>query len=236
MYYNLKGIIKYLEPFHTDKYGRFYEEMAEDYVGRIPDEYCCSYNTGISKCVIIPEEFNYVIKIPYTGYYDEEEEVVNFNEDAFYHPFFCYGDFIWDSCAYEEDLYNKAKELGFKLFFLPIKKVGEWKKYPIYIQPKANSLWHENRNSYKKLEKPSKEIKTRLSNSKIKIQSDSVARWFEEVLVNTTEEKFDKFLEFLKNKEIDKDLHEGNVGHYMGIPVIIDYAGFTEDSTYNLSF
>lgn len=232
MNYNLSDIIKYIKPFHRDQYGRFYEEIAEDFVGKIPEEYDLNFNVGISKFVLIPVETNYVIKIPFTGYYDDEE-LVRFKEDAFYRPFDCYGKSVWDACAYEEELYLKAKELGIALFFLPIKKVGEYKSLPIYIQPKAVSLWKEKRDSYKKLETGSKKIHNKLTSGGIKVQSEIVAGWYEEVLNNIgPEEKFNVFLDFLREEEIDQDLHESNVGHYMGVPVIIDYAGFVGGETY----
>lgn len=192
------------------------ENEIDEYIGKICDKYDFSYNTGISKLVIKPKDTDYVIKIPFSTYYDEET-------DSFY-AFHCYGCRGWNACEFEEELYNKAYNARFEQFFLPIELACVCNNYPVYVQPKVDII-NEKRDSFYYL-KPTIKTSKILDDNYIDTMSKLVEGWFDIINKELGEERFLDFLHFLNKYDISSDLHEGNIGMYHGKPVIIDYAGF----------
>lgn len=191
------------------------EEDTDEYIGKICEKYDFSYNTGISKLVIKPKNGNYVIKIPFSHYYDEEWDE--------YYSFYCYG-YQCDACNFEIELYNKAFNENFEEFFLPIELACIHNGYPVYVQPKA-SIIYEDKDSFSYL-KPTIKTNKILNDNYIDTMSKYVEGWFDIVNKQLGEGRFLEFLQFLNKYDISSDLHEGNIGMYHGKPVIIDYAGF----------
>lgn len=228
MDYNINDITQYLTNFEDVIGDCFYEEITDDFIGEIdPGVDSFTYNTGISKCVIIPKKTDYVIKIPYTGYVEEEEY------DTYY-DFDCFKG--WNSCAFERSIYKEAVENGFEEFFLKLTKVKEFSYYPVYIQPKAVLISDDIRDRYTKIPEVSPRVKNILKYKKIFRDGKMMDFWFGQIYAKLkSEDKFASFLQFLADRDLDKDLHYSNIGYYKDNPVIVDYAGFSvskEDSSY----
>ena len=218
MVYNVNEIMDLVSELGLYDGINFSEDECDEFVGQI-ERYDFSYNTGISKLVLKPKNKDYVIKIPFSTFYEEE--------DGEYYSFSCYGDRKWNACEYEEELYNLAKRYDFEKFFLPIKFVGVTNNYPIYIQAKAEIIY-DNIEKYRTY---NSSIDTRkiLKEKHIGLMSKLVENWFDAVHMLCREDEFVEFLNFLQIHNIIDDLHEANVGFYEGMPVIIDYAGFNRE-------
>ena len=218
MDYNISYIQNIVQDLGLHEDINISESEIDEYIGKICDKYDFSYSTGISKLVIKPKDTDYVIKIPFSTYYDEET-------DSFY-SFHCYGyrGWGWNACEFEEELYSKAYDAKFEQFFLPIEFVGAYNNYPIYVQPKVNVIY-ESRDDFCYL-KPTVKTNKILDDNYIDTMSKLVEGWFDIINQELGEERFSEFLHFLNKYDISSDLHEGNIGIYQGKPVIIDYAGF----------
>ena len=219
MVYNVNEIMDLVSELGLYDGVNFSEDVCDEFVGQIErDDF--SYNTGISKLVLKPEGRDYVIKIPFSTFYEEE--------DGEYYSFSCYGDRKWNACEYEEELYNLARGYDFERFFLPVVFVGVVNDYPIYIQAKADIIY-EDRDKYQKYHS-SIDTKKILKEKHIGLMSKLVENWFDAVRMLCEEDEFIGFLNFLQvNNNMIEDLHEANVGFYNGMPVIVDYAGFNRE-------
>ena len=212
MNYNINDIIPYVKNYN---FGDFFTENEEDFlISAIDCENTSNFDwdDGASKLVIIPENCDYVIKIPFNGSYDSFEG--------------CYTEFSQNYCETEIDLYEKiiSENPVFAQFFLPLIKVEEFKKYNIYIQEKCHSYIDtdekERQSSY------SKESLTRAFEfQKHPLPLDWIAAVFENLKDETL---FEEFIHVLEKYDITQDLHRGNIGYYKNKPIILDYAGFYE--------
>lgn len=215
--YNVEEVYQYVKNFSLVR-GRFTEFEVEDFIERIDESKVPSfdYDSGITRCVIIPNERDYVIKIPFNGQMEYD-----FEQDDFYFKDFYSGGGINndDYCALEEALYEDLKETKFRSFFLPIDKVLEINDYPIYVQPKAVCFAHSSVRPY--------------SSNSYEVASETPCSyiptpWLANCLedLNGEEDELREFVNFLHKKGLDIDLHQGNIGYRNNRTVIIDYAGF----------
>ena len=183
-----------------------------------------NYETGATKCVIIPEDTDFVIKIPFNAMVsscdDCEYDPLNCNCSQCPNRSFKHNNY----CALEEELYNtiKNKYNQFIDFFLPVEKVCEVDDYPIYTQKKAEIF--ENK------------VYPTSENSKEKVKSckglvSAPVEWLAKCLedMNNDLDMYNDFLDMLIALDINADLHRGNVGYYNGHAVLIDYAGFKDN-------
>lgn len=210
MYYNINDILPYVKNYNFSDY---FTSREEDFlISSIDcDELSFDWKDGASKLVIIPENKDYVIKIPFNGDCNEYEE---------------YYDYSYNYCETEIELYDKIFKENplFIQFFLPLTRVEEFRKWDVYIQPKCqaynNTDEHIRSKSYSKesFTKAKKVIK-----KNILLPTDWVAA-VTEVLqdINLVIE----FINVLCKYDIMDDLHKGNIGYCNGKPVILDYANF----------
>lgn len=92
-------------------------------------------NMGITKLVIIPKNFSYVIKIPFTGVY---ASIYKMENSLFYRTFISGAD--GDICAEENSIYEEVSKLGASLLE-PNIFVGLYNDcLPIYIQKKVDTI------------------------------------------------------------------------------------------------
>lgn len=188
------------------------EDNTWEFAGTFPEKFNVHWNYGISKFVITPYEKNYVIKIP-----------------------FDVGD---DYCGIEKDVYNmvKRKNEEYLPLFAEIKKCPYdfFSGFNIYVQDKAVcyadvskfQLYHYDPTIEKLIRD---NISTTLDEKEVPCKS--AITWWVNVLsgyFNSDMQKFNKFIDFLHENELDTDLHFRNVGYYPSndLPVIFDYSGF----------
>lgn len=180
----------------------------------------CIYEHGISKGVIIPDDTDYVIKIPFSGYHYEDEEENENEEINFYHGGGNYDD---DYCALEMEIYDNIKDSKYSKYFAPLKKVLEINGFNIYIQPKVDIF----DDVYPSYSDSSLETAKRISSSAMCcIVSSAWLAYLLENDFNNDEKELEKFVYFLTENGLDGDLHSANVGFIDGQSVVIDYAGF----------
>ena len=221
MNYNVKDIERFVKNFNPE---HFTEEDVEDFVYELSKKEDFNYAYGATKCVIIPNETDYVIKIPFDGYIDFDED----GHQDFYWFYNGGGEEGWDYCWLEKEYYNEIiEDSEFKDFFLiPEYVYTNITPWPIYIQKKAALCEDE------------KEGKVRYSSidSLYKVRTESkVTRcnlpdtWRAVALENLNGdiEKLDRFLTFLQNNF--SDLHHGNIGYIDNHAVIVDFGGFYEN-------
>ena len=221
MNYNIEDIKLYMENFGTNDKGYFTEDDVDWFICEISQEAPnFNWETGATKLVIIPDEFDYVIKIPFNGEWRCGEIV----------PFYASQGYDSDDyCSAELEYYLEAKEHGFEDMFLPIEQVMEIDGIPIYVQAKATILDDEG----EKVEYSSKDSRDKILDAYRKGE-----RFFSKLPLSWTASCLDvlgdiskvrEFMDFLYNTEISRDLHRRNVGYYNKKAVIIDYGGYFED-------
>ena len=186
---------------------------------------------GVSKCVIVIPESEYVIKIPFNGYWetdeywDEEDEEWYKSDSEEFIPFCganydinCEDASDWDYCENELIKYENAVDAGMEEFFAKITFYDYVNNYPIYLQEKVKEYsW----NNYVYSEEAEKTY-----NSNKELQFRLPRQWAILAIDWYGEERYKEFLQYIKDNDIN-DLHSGNVGFAAnGRPVILDYAGW----------
>ena len=238
MDYNVNDIKKYMDLFPFTPDDKFSEEETYEFVNRIDENLfdIFDYNSGATKFVIIPYDSDYVVKIPF-NYISRSSSSFEQSSgsiwDAGQMPFTnasLNDEYGWDYCALEEDVYSLAKKEGWDKFFTEVQRVREVTQYPTYIQKKIKMLNYSTKGKRKE-EYLSKSRDFCLKN-RVRY---ACPNWWADVLetFNGKESDFLNFLSFLKEYELDEDLHGNNVGYDIdtGMPIICDYAGFREYQT-----
>lgn len=186
------------------------------------------YFSGATKLVLLFENCDYVIKIPFTG---SSEEVSYYNEE--YHEEYSdysYVDFSnagdncgeWDYCEIESNNYKLAKEEDLKICFAGTSKLTTINGYPIYIQKRIKrfgnnySLAGVNLKEFETIEKTCQNVG---------YYNTSFHFWIREVIKLYGKNFADRLLIFLKECKIN-DLRGDNIGYLDNKPVLVDYAGF----------
>lgn len=185
---------------------------------------------GASKVAIVPNNYGYVIKIPFngSGEYDVyEDEDGNTEKTEFLFNEFTGADVgnNWDYCLAETIIYDFAEQEGFGKYFA---KTSYWKKsrydYPLYIQEKVEIDYYRtaSEKSLKSVSKVKKELNDKCLHTPI-----SNDDWSGIFVDYYGEAEFKKFMNFLVTEDIN-DLHNGNLGYRLsdGAPVIFDYSGY----------
>lgn len=178
-----------------------------------------TFEYGATKCVIIPENTDYVIKIPFTGtvddWYDKDE----------YHEFE-YGeddDRPWDYCMNEVLRYQRAKEAGMEGFFAETRLIGYKDGFPIYVQEKCVcARADKKRDSKYSLEEKNKTLD-------LTSYSGIDVIWLTDVRMMYGDEVCKEFVDYVDENEWNDDLRASNLGYKDGRPVVIDYSSYMED-------
>lgn len=232
MYYNIDEIQEYVKHFHLNENCGFTEEDVDDFIASIDYDKVprFDWDSGATKLVIIPEDRDYVIKIPFNGQYiwnsDNDEDGEYREEEYVFRSFYgALGNYGEDYCYAETIIYEKAEIEHFERAFLPTIKVLEVKHYPIYVQPKAEMFGFDNdqQRTYS-----SKESKERVRKPDIK--SSLPIPWLASCLesFDNNVDTLKQFLDFIRKEEVTQDLHQSNIGYYQGRAVIVDYGGYYE--------
>lgn len=211
----LEDDIDYQKGFHR----YYHENTIENAFGSLH----CSVYWGATKCVLVPAEFDYVIKIPFNC-----QGGKNSVEDAprFYGArYVLTGEEGEDYCRAEAEVYEAAKAEGLEQFFAETVFAMEYKGLPLYIQPKCED------------DDDSKERTSKIETLKSDDAADfsqsyhSVANMSEEMifnfLVDYGKEKVEQLFCFLDDIEAS-DFHDGNWAFLNKKAVLIDYASYHE--------
>lgn len=214
---NLNEIKQYLKNFNPE---HFTEDDVDYFISEIslkdstPD---FNWETGATKCVLIPDNRDYVIKIPFDG------EMDYFEDCKFRYFYNGAGWEGWDYCSLEQEYYIELiKGSEFEEFFLCPESIDAHRDWPIYVQPKITPCAEAEGRHYKSIDSLYTVREEGIS-SKIRDIPDI---WLATCLenMNNDVDKLNRFTDFLK--ENFNDLHTGNIGYLGDRAVIIDFAGF----------
>ena len=204
----------------------FSSEAAVNSIINIPDGW--AYNYGVSKLVLIPDEYNFVVKIPFscTSWTDydeddnEEDKIAEF-QGAYYIES---GEYGWDYCRAEAEFYEAAKVNGVEKFFAPTIYIGDIKGWPIYIQDKC-LIFEESNSQYSHSQEDRCRSERKLDS--MKIASDRVPIDFiVDMFKDYPDEEVAGVFNFIDEVGIE-DLHGNNCGYKKdGIVVFTDYSGY----------
>lgn len=175
---------------------------------------------GATKLVLIFENTDFVVKIPFTGEYYMYAE----NDDDKYQPFTCAGELAeeeWDYCKIEESRFYDAENEGLGICFAKTECIGRINDFPIYVQPKAEIF------SYLTKEY-SEEKKSSTREKCSEIDADCFnSGWLSDVLDYYGEDIFTKLVKFISDNNYN-DLHGSNLGYVGNRPVLVDYCGYAD--------
>ena len=217
----------------------------EDCVRDYPSEESYNITCGVSKIVIIFNNKDWVIKIPFKGGIEDNSDchrttgqcpytlasVVPCQDCPHHREEVDYNDYQgavsnsiqtdeeWNYCALESKLWLAAEEESLGDVFLCTIQIGEYNGIPIYIQEKANTIGLYG------VTQPSAELKGKYTNS-FSDKSGFYDETFGAFLLEYYgESKLEKFFAFIEKYDIS-DFHRGNFGFQNNRPVFVDYSGF----------
>lgn len=204
----------------------FSSEAAVNSIINIPDGW--AYNYGVSKLVLIPDEYSFVIKIPFscTSWTDydeddnEEDKIAEFQRAYYIES----GEYGWDYCRAEAEFYEAAKGHGVEKFFAPTIYIGDIKGWPIYIQDKC-LIFGESNSRYSHSQEDRNRSSEKLDSMKIasdRVPIDFIVDMFKEY----PDEEVAGVFNFIDEVGIE-DLHGNNCGYNKdGLVVFTDYSGY----------
>lgn len=172
---------------------------------------------GMSKVVLIPEYEDYVIKIPFTGCYQE-----NYDEDTGETSYEQVCDCNWDYCDIEAANYANATS-DLKEYLAETQFVGLYNNIPIYVQEKIKCSESDSNEC---------DRTTYLDNEIDYITdqwycSDFCVVFLKKILNKIGLQRTLSLLSEI-NESFD-DIHDANYGYrFDGSPVIFDYSGYDE--------
>lgn len=169
-----------------------------------------SSETGVSKVVIIPSEEEYVIKIDLDSYDGGIELSDNYLDTE---------------CRYSQ----LAEKVGLGDVFAKTSYWGTYGGRDIYLQERV-SLDYEQREKFDSISNTTL-MKLSKRSSKVREKCGMTPILTSALYNYYGEEKFETILNFLNENRIN-DLHNGNWGFIGERPVIFDYSGFHEGSSY----
>ena len=236
--YILENIEKYCDLDEDLCEGTFWSQVVEPLeAANCFDNW--TYDSGITKGVLIFGELDYVIKIPFyceyyegDGYYDEEENWVETCEEGpSGYPFngvevegYIHEN-PWDYCETESFRYAVAEKNNMEEYFAKtwlIGKVGNW---PVYAQARAcmyrseESHTARSRKNYTNKERES--ARELIKRTKFYVEDE----WLIDFINYWGEARTSDFIAFCDQWFID-DLHPGNLGYICGVPCLVDYSSY----------
>lgn len=176
---------------------------------------------GVSKFVFVLKECDWVIKIPFNGFYLNcwDETTGDYNEE--WSPF--NGANGWDYCNIELEKYEEVQSRGLECFFADTRYLCSDRNYhPIYIQEKVIPCSNDK----------TKRTPSNKALEFVKNKSYFNSTWVAIAIDFYGEEKVNQFLDYIMNIDpvIYGDLHDGNYGYREdGSPCLLDFSGWCED-------
>ena len=219
----------------------YFDELTNDncednIIYNIPME--VDWDKGASKLAIFFPNTDFVVKIPFSGYFDEDEydddywdfehaendsEIDEPDLADYYYSFegACDQGDGSDYCRAEELCYELATEYGVEQLFAKTECIGKVNGYPIYAQPICESFSFSNNS----LDNSKEEIALTLSKCKENDFYSFNDEWLTDVLKYYGDEIFNNLCHFIDTENI-RDLHNGNIGYRNGAPILFDYSGY----------
>jgi hypothetical protein len=199
------------------------ENVEEQVIYNLPENFSYDYSFGISKVCIIPMGADYVIKIPFRG-----QEMLD-DEKPYGETY--YKDFnganttthsYWDYCLTEVSYYNEAKKEHINKCFCKTRLLGFINNYPIYIQERACTFREKNGDDLDYRSEKSIKMKRYCEEHCFRcFDPEWLADAFEYYGLKT----FNKLMNFIYEYNIT-DLHTDNIGYIGTRPVILDFSDF----------
>lgn len=203
--------------------------------------YTFTADHGISKLVLLIPHENFVIKIPFTGWFEEDEYDSDYahwvdaidDDDRGPEPilenYYCPFEFANtpcitlpradDYCALEVAIYEDAVKEDVAQYFAKEWKVDQINEISIYVQDRAKMLDEDKFDAT-----VSETTTTRCALLDLRCFN---SMWIADFFEAYGEDEFIKLSKFLKKHRIH-DLHAGNLGYIDDMPVIIDYSCYRE--------
>lgn len=183
---------------------------------------------GVSKYVLITDALPYVIKIPFSGVweYDEEEE-----EDFYFTPFECANNLhqdddrrsSWNYCEDEYCKYKMVLKEHLENFFAKTELYKEINEIQFYIQEKATTF-----SDYQEIVF-NEDVLDSYNNDLEELRYLTSDSWVSEAINYYGVIAVKAFLNFITKWSFDSDLHQQNFGFSTdGHPVLIDWSGFRD--------
>lgn len=239
MVVNFDKITKIMKRINLPEEAFLCSLWAEENAGYFDKEDIYLYY-GASKLVVYPKYEEFVIKIPYIGYVDEDdvvygeydwdcvdpvsyENITDFSNAAY--PL--YDNFGWDYCRTESEYFILAQQYGIEKMFAQTLYTGTYQHNPIYIQEKCCSLEHSSRKIREScnvnLDKSIDLVKTYSKGYNTNCYTSLTSL----MLKDYSEKDCINLIKFLSDYNIG-DLHPGNYGfsEIDGRPILIDYSDF----------
>lgn len=230
LFYNVKIPNEFGGNVEDDSYDWVLDWLEEHIIPYLEGRYEICH--GVSKVVLVPDEGDYVIKIPFNGTYESCYDDNGDFEDEFWTEFYQAPEECgWDYCATEVEIYEKAKEHNIECFFAKTEFLCTSKNYhPIYIQEKVRTRYGFDSDLVKPSEKSLKDYKEKYKND---FNSGGVFKdndWVALCLDKYGMEIIKKFSDFLyNNPNVNYDMHTDNYGFRLDkTPCLIDFSGWCE--------
>jgi hypothetical protein len=232
--------------------GTFYDQVvrplehSEEF-----NQYDWTYDSGVSKGVLIFDNLNYVIKIPfYAEWYEDGDPEVERDDSGktLYDSdgntrYLCFDGCVadcpfqgtqvegfvkeneWDYCETEVLRYEVAKRNSMEDHFAKTYYIGSALGWPIYAQVRACMFRSEA--SYSTRSKKNYTEEERETARKIRDEKNFYLdeEWLMDFIAFWGEERMLAFIKFCDEWFID-DLHGGNLGYVDGVPCLVDYSSF----------
>ncbi len=200
-------------------------EPEVNYIDYLGCHFDFNIRMGMTKLVIIPSKRNYVIKIPFTGFYSSE-----FDEDGYESNYQLRGAAKYDVCADENYFYEQASE-ELQQVLTPNIFVTNIDGISIYVQEKYSTTFGEYKYSCDaKYEKTISPAKNKIIDyiSYWKDNLGNIGKSFVGALIDTF--GISKAARVVFEISSIDDLHWGNYGFAKdGRCMIFDYAGYDEN-------
>ena len=219
----------------NEDYYWVFEWLDENIIPQLEGQYEIAH--GVSKIVLVPNEGDYVIKIPFNGCYetiwDEEEDEEVESEEIWREFYNAPENCGWDYCAAEVEVYERAVELGVECFFAKTEFLcftNNW--YPIYIQEKVKTRYAFAKEliqpSEKSLKDYDEKYKKGFGDCGVLRDNNWVALSIDKYGIEIVK----KFVDFLHYDMpfINCDMHSENYGFRLDkTPCLIDFSDWCEN-------
>lgn len=199
-----------------------------------------TWDSGVTKGVLIFDELDYVIKIPlYCEYvepcygYDEENDESYVIEEGGPSGW-CFGgvqvegyihDNNWDYCETESYRYLEAEKNAVSEYFAKTWFIGSVHSWPVYAQTRANMYCSSDSRTARSKKTYSQKEKDTVKHIKKSTGFYVADEWMIDFINYWGEESLANLIKFCDAQYIG-DLHYGNIGYICGAPCLVDYSSF----------